>query len=289
MKNIKISEAFALYREVEVIAGGLSPRTYDTYVNSEKRAVDFFGDIPIVKITSDNIRAYYFYLSGWQQINTIRGELISLRAVLNFCSRKGYKTLDTTEIKIPKRQKIPVDYLEPDEVESFIDIVAEKRRGYASYNRIRNIAIVKLFWASGIRVSELCALNRNSIKNRRFTVVGKSKNPRVCFITEEVEDALDEYLSTRTDNNEALFVTKAEKRMTPHEVRDIFRIACARSEDFERVRPHMLRRSFATNLLNKGVDIRYIAELLGHESLETTRAYTHISNQKLQTIYDATM
>lgn len=286
MKNIKISEAFAYYREAEVVAGGLSPETFENYVISEKWSIDFFGDIFVNQITSEGVRAFYFYLSGWQKPNTIRGELITLRAVLNFCNRKGYQVMDTNDIKIPKRQKIPIDYLEPDEVEMFIDAVAEKRRGYAEYNRIRNVAIVKLFWASGIRVSELCALNRDSIRSRRFVVVGKSKNPRVCFITEEVEELIKEYLSLRTDNNPALFITKTEKRMTPHEVRDVFRIACQRS-DFEHVRPHVIRRSFATNLLNRGVDIRYIAELLGHESLETTRAYTHVSNQKLQTIYDS--
>lgn len=286
MKNIKISEAFDYYREAEIIAGGLSPKTYDNYVMSEKWAIDFFGDIMIDKITSENVRAFYLYLSGWQRPNTVRGELISLRAVLNFCGKKGYQIMDTDEIKIPKRQKIPIDYLEPDEVEMFIDAVAEKRRGYSKYNRARNVAIVKLFWVSGIRVSELCAMNRDSIKNRCFVVIGKSKNPRVCFITEEVEKLIQQYLDLRTDSNPALFVTKTDKRMTPHEVRDVFRMACSRS-DFEHVRPHVIRRSFATNLLNKGVDIRYIAELLGHESLETTRAYTHVSNQKLQKIYDS--
>lgn len=287
MKSIKINQAFAYYREAEIIAGGLSPKTYDSYVISEKWAVDFFGNIPISKITTDGVRAYYSYLASWQQTNTIRNELMCLRAVLKFCHKKGFKVMDTDEIKIPKRQKKPVEYLEPSEVEEFIDLIGQKRRGYAKCNRIRNVAMVKLFWVSGIRVSELCALNRDSIKCRRFTVVGKSKNPRVCFVTEEVEDSIEEYLNTRTDNNEALFITKAEKRITPHEVRTVFRSACARSEDFERVRPHMIRRSFATNLLNKGVDIRYIAELLGHESLETTRAYTHVSNQKLQKVYDS--
>ncbi len=214
------------------------------------------------------------------------GNIICFRSVLRRCVRKGWADIDVEDIKIPKREKRVVNYLTELEIERFIGAVSAKYRGYSRINRLRNIAIVNLLYDSGIRVSELCLLNRNSIKERQFTVIGKSKNPRICFITRKTEEAIAEYLSERNDNEKALFIaTQNGKRITSDTVRKIFQNACKRS-DFINVHPHTIRHSFATRLLEKEVDIRYIAELMGHESLDTTKMYTHFSNPKLKKIYE---
>ena len=157
-------------------------------------------------------------------------------------------------------------------------------------NRLRNIAILRLLAASGIRVSELVSLNRNSIRHRKFTVVGKSKNPRVVFIDEATEDAINNYLACRTDDNPALFISHqgARSRLTTGGVRRIFEFVCTNSH-FTDVTPHTIRHSFATTLLDRGVELCYISDLLGHQSLDTTRIYTHYTNTKLQHIYDSVM
>ena len=179
-----------------------------------------------------------------------------------------------------------MNYLTESEIERFIEVVSAKYRGYSRINRLRNKAIVNLLYDSGVRVSELCLLNRNSIKERQFTVIGKSKNPRICFITRKTEEVIAEYLAERNDNEKALFIaTQNGKRTTPDTIRKIFQNACKRS-DFINVHPHTIRHSFATRLLEKEVDIRYIAELMGHESLDTTKMYTHFSNPKLKKIYE---
>ena len=134
----------------------------------------------------------------------------------------------------------------------------------------------------------MVALNRNSIRHRKFAVVGKSKDPRVVFINEETENAINVYLDSRTDDDPALFVSHqgSRSRLTTGGVRRVFEFVCANS-DFNDVTPHTIRHSFATMLLDRGVELCYISDLLGHQSLDTTRIYTHYSNTKLQHIYDS--
>ena len=286
MDDTRLSAVFDFYRKSEIIAAGLSKKTFEAYFYAGKLAVEFFGDAPVETIMPEDVRDFYAHLLTWQKPDTARGNIICLRAILRLCSRKGLKVMDIEDIKVPKREKRKIDYLTETEIAEFIKVVGQKRRGYANTNRVKNVAIVELLYATGIRVGELCALNRNSIKNRQFTVVGKSKSPRICFITERVEKMIGEYMTMRDDKDIALFVSnQSQKRMTPHRVREIFECACARS-DFNNIHPHTIRHSFATKMLEREVDLRYIGEFLGHESLDTTKIYTHFSNPKLRRIYD---
>lgn len=284
-----ISEAFDLYRADEIRAAHLSLKTDESYIYAKKLAIDYYGDIDVIHIDYKTVQKYYEHLLTWQKPDTARGNIICLRAVFKMLKRRKYAVLDPEDIKVPRREKREIYYLHKDEVEEFIDIVGRPARGYPEANRLRNIAIIRLLFCTGIRVSELCRLNRNTIRQRQFVVVGKSKDPRPCFITAEVEEAIKNYLKVRTDKNPALFISNQnEKRITPGNVRRVFQRACAQS-DFDEVHPHTLRHSFATYLLDQGVDLLYIGELMGHQSLETTKMYTHYNNPKLRQIYHAAM
>lgn len=284
-----ISEAFDEHRKMEIIAAGLSSKTRESYIYAEKLAVSYFGNIEFSSIRAEDVVDFYEHLLSWQAPDTARGNIICLRAVARYMKRRHNNSLDPEDIKVPKREKREIEYLTETEVMEFIEVIGEKHRGYAEINRLRNIAIVELLYASGLRVGELCKLNRNSIKNRQFTVVGKSKEPRLCFINQRSENALDAYLKVRNDNNPALFISNQnERRITSGNVRRIFQNACTRS-DFEGVHPHTIRHSFATLMLERRVDIRYIADLMGHRSLDTTKMYTHYSNPKLKQIYRVAM
>lgn len=284
-----VSEAFNLYRRAEVMAAGLSSKTDESYVYAGKLAKNFLGDVDVTTVTAEDVRSYYEHLLGWQKPDTARGNIVCLRAVFRMLKRQKYDVIDPDEIKVPRREKREINYLTEAEVMEFIDVVGEKQRGYSELNRLRNIAIVEVLFASGIRVSELCRLNRNSIKNRQFVVVGKSKDPRPCYISERAENAIQKYLERRTDNCPALFVSNQnERRITPGNVRRVFQNACNRS-DFVDVHPHTIRHSFATYMLEKGVDLRYIGDFMGHQSLDTTKIYTHYTNPKLRAIYDVAM
>lgn len=282
---MQISEAFALYREAEIVAAGLSAKTYESYIYAEKHAVDYFGNTPINKLTPMDVREFYKHLLTWQKPDTARNNIVCLRSVVKLCQRHTKMQLAPEDIKVPKREKRTAKCLDKDQVAEFIRILAEHRRGYAAKNRLRNVAMAEVLYSSGIRVSELCRLNRNSIRHRQFVVIGKSKNPRVCFISPEAEQKLDEYLKVRTDDNPALFVSnETGERVKPGGVRRVFREACSRS-NFDGIHPHTLRHSFATTLLSNGVDITYIAEMMGHTSIETTRVYLRFENPKLREIH----
>lgn len=283
---MKLSEAFSAYRDSEIVSANLSKKTFESYFYSEKLIKQFLGDVSMEDIKVEDIRDYYQHLLGWQKPDTARGNIVCLRAVIKWCKRKGLAVIEPEDIKVPKREKRVVKYLTAEEVERFVEVVGRPCRGYSALNRARNVLIVKLLYATGLRVGELCRLNRNSFRGRQTTVVGKSKSPRPIYITAEIEDLISEYLKMRDDNNQALFISGANgNRITPATVRLVFKNACDRS-DFVNIHPHTLRHSFATRMLGEGVDLRYIADLMGHESLDTTRMYTHYANPRLHAIYD---
>lgn len=285
-----ISEAFAEYEEGEIIAGGLSKKTLESYIYAEKLAEKYFGNVDMSYLTPQDVREFYFHLMTWQKPDTARGNIVCLRAVVRRLYQSGENIdLKPEQIKIPKREKREIKYLTEPEVEEFIKVVGQRVRGYSELNRLRNVAICEVLYSSGIRVGELCRLNRNSIRNRQFSVIGKSKNPRVCFINKRAEEAIAAYLDIRNDDNSALFISGSNgERITAGGVRVVFKNACDRS-DFNDIHPHTLRHSFATKMLEKEVDIRYISDLMGHESLDTTRMYTHFTNPQLRRIYEGAM
>lgn len=281
-----ISIAFSKFINSEVICGGLSDKTRGAYQRTRDLAVGFYGNKRLRALRSDDVQAFYLDLREAQAANTARGHLIQLRAVLRFAERRGQVSFPVDEIKVPRRQKTEVLCLDHEQVRRFIEGVAEPRRGYSRLNRLRNIAMAEVLWSSGIRVGELCRLNRGSIKNREFVVVGKSKHPRTCFINERAERAIRNYLSERRDLSPALFVAnQTGERIRPAGVRRVFK-RVGEQIGAQGVHPHTFRHSFATNMLAHEVDLRYIGEMLGHESLDTTKIYTHYTNPELRKIYE---
>ena len=285
-----ISEAFDLFCQREVFFIGGSIKTAESYQNIKKLLIRYFGDADLSLLNELDFINFFSYLKTYQKPDTVRGNVVCVRRALGFInlSYPKARVLNPDTLKVPRRQKRIIKYLVRDEVDQFFNVVSRRSRGYNHFNRLRNIAIVKLLFFSGIRVSELCSLNRNSIKNRSFTIIGKSKCPRICFITLETQNAIQDYMSTRDDNNSALFITNYGNRITPSIVRRIFEFACKNS-DFENITPHTLRHSFATYMLEKEVELCYISDLLGHQSLDTTRMYVHYNNKKLQHIYEKSM
>lgn len=283
---MRFFDALEIFIKTEVELAGLSPKTVEGYRNFSKLVIGFYGaDALVENVTLESVADFHAHLLTWQSRDTARGNLLSFRKFLKYTNRRGWTKIDADSIRVPRREKKLVGWMDFNEVERFIDEVGRPVRGYSAYNRLRNVAMVRVLWASGIRVSELCALNRGDIKDRQFAVVGKSKQPRVCFIDRKAEAALNAYLAKRQDYGRALFVDRNGERVTPGGVRNVFKAACARSE-FEGVHPHTLRHSFATFMLRQDVDLRYIGAMLGHESLDTTKIYTHFANPELRRIYE---
>lgn len=288
-----ISEAFLRYRTDRILSDNGALKTNESYLNAGKLASGFFGDIDITELTHEKVIAFKQYLLSWQAPDTMRGNIICLRMVLKYMNKLGLPAFHWEGISVPKRQKRKIKWLADDEVEELIQVINRKTRGYKTITRIRNVAMARLLFDSGIRVSELCKLDRYDIRNNEFIAIGKSKDPRPCFVTDKTMQAIEEYLALRTDSNRAMFVSHQNdcERVNPTGVQRVFISAREYSGDprFDKVTPHTLRHSNATSLLNQEVDIRYIGDLLGHASLETTRMYTHYKNPKLKLIHQQAM
>lgn len=265
----------------------LSPKTAESYEVAKLWLVRRFGDIDISTITYKQITDWYEWLCGWQSKDTARNNIICVRMVLKHLKYMGESVINFEEIPVPKREKRRIKFLTEAEIEEFIEEVGKPRRGYSKINAVRNVALLRFMASTGLRNTEICAMNRDTIQERTFTVVGKSKHPHISFIDSKTEQALREYLDTRTDSNNALFISHINgKRINSAQLRNLFATICQRSEKFKGIHPHTIRHSYGTKMLSKGVDLRYIGDLMGHEDLNTTRLYTHYANPKLKQIYD---
>lgn len=282
---MKIKQAFDSYVKYEVRAMGASENTAQAYENAAKSVVAILGNIEIEQVTLEMVQEYYLDLIKNHSMNTGRHYVADFRSVIRHCRKRGITTMNPDDIRTPRSEKKVARFLDLKEYDRFLKEAETSCRGYSNVNRTRNALIVKLLFATGLRVSELCALNRDSIKDRQFVVVGKSKEPRVCFITREIERDIQHYLAMRHDQDRALFVANQNgQRIKPHNVQRIFRNLSEKSGVWG-VTPHTLRHSFATRLIEDGVDIRFVAAFLGHQSLQTTQKYTHVRDYKLWQIY----
>lgn len=280
---MNISQAFDVYCSDYIVFKNQSKRTEETNDYVKRSLVSFIGDIEIASLTFSHIRDWKNELSKTRTDETVRLYIVRVRVVLAFLLRRGYPVLDPDSIPVPKRtDKVP-SFITKEEVWRLISSNDVPRSSII--NRYRNKALISLLYCSGIRVSEICSLNKEDIKGNSFTVVGKGGKARLCFIDERTQELLGKYLARRSDGNPALFISAENKlRITKGNIQFIFRQCSQRTGIV--CHPHTLRHSFATNLLQNNCNMRYVQELLGHSSLQTTQMYTHVINRDLQSVYE---
>lgn len=273
---MKISEAFEMYRADYMRLKGLSATTLSQSHYHEKSLILFVGDKDLSLLTISDVSRWFSSLAKSRGQNTVRNYVCTLRSMLRYANLRDERCLNPDLIPIPKRLPNIPEFLTPEEITKLIEAT----------DILRTKLIISLLYSSGIRLSELISLNREQIKNRRFTVIGKGGKARLCFIDERTERYLEEYLSARKDNHEALIVSVIHKgRMTNTNIQLLIANVGERAGFSRKIHPHIFRHSFATNLLQNGMDIRYIKELLGHSSLSTTAIYTHIVDNDLEQKY----
>lgn len=275
-------------------------RSVKTRVNYERYLKRFLGFAKISKpeqISQDLVRQYRLWLNR-QPVRQAQGKpaglkkstqnyhLIALRNLLKYSAKRDIKILPADKIELGKQSERQVIFLENNELERLL----------AAPDRLRDRAILELLFSTGLRVSELCALNRDSINMRsgEFAVRGKGDKIRLVFLSETAKAALKNYLEKRRDVDEALFVrdtknpAKSENlRLTSRSIERLVKHYSAKAGISKRVSPHTLRHSFATDLLMNGADIRSVQELLGHSSITTTQIYTHITDKQLREVHQA--
>lgn len=273
---MRISEAFSAYASDVIVFRNQSAATEENHFVCMKALLVHFGDPEIESLTFPLIRDWKIALERTRSPETVRNYIVRLRVVLQYLADRGHSVVPTSQIPVPKRgDKVP-DFITKEEVCKLIGATPV----------IRNKAIISLLYASGIRVSELCALDIAHVKGMSFTVVGKGKRARLCFIDERTRTLLDLYLESREDNNPALFTGKFScHRITVGNVQELFRYARKNAGFKKPVHPHTMRHSFATDLLKNNANVRHVQELLGHASLDTTMQYMHVTNLDLEKVY----
>ena len=303
-----ISELVADFLESLEIEKGRSTKTVENYGLYLARFIDLitedFEGQEMIKpsdITPEVLRRFRLKLNRFSDNQnkerlsalTQSYHLIALRGFFKYLAKRGIKSLDPSLIDLPRAAKKQVTFLHFDEIERLLaEIPLDTESG------LRDRAIIELLFSGGLRVSELCSLNRDSInlERREFMVRGKGKKDRPIFIDKSTAECIEDYLNMRTDTLPALFLNNSAnqqipstsgdfRRLTPRSIERIVQKYTRLAGITKHVTPHTMRHSFATDLLMNGADIRSVQSLLGHANISTTQIYTHITDPHLKEVH----
>lgn len=218
--------------------------------------------------------------------STVNGYLSALRMYLKWQESNEIKTFDWRKIELLPTQKSPKDYLTKDELQAFFDVIETK-----TVIGLRNKTMMSVLYVTGLRVSELVNLNRDSINfaSKEISIEGKGGKYRLVYLTDSSIKLCKEYLKTRSDDFPALFIsyknTSKTHRISTVMVEIIVKKIAQKAKITKDVTPHCLRRSFATNLHLNGCPITGIQTLLGHSSVMTTQVYIRFSDKEARSLH----
>ena len=217
--------------------------------------------------------------------------MTALRSFLKYLVKRDIKSLAPDKIELAKADSRQVSFLDRDDLKRLFE--APWKQNIPDLVRLRDTAILHLLFSTGLRVAEAAALERDNVNLKRdeFTVRGKGDKLRVVFLSEEARSALHTYLEHRGDASSYLFIrhdrgaAMTDMPLSPRSIQRIVDGHARAAGITKRVTPHMLRHSFATDLLQNGADIRSVQSLLGHSSITTTQIYTHVTNKGLHDVH----
>jgi len=311
---------FLEYIEIEK---GRSLKTVENYDRYLKRFLEFAKVKKAGALDERILREYRLYLN--RQVakplhkkggtgETLKKKtqnyyMIALRAFLKFLAKNKVASLAPDQIELAKVGERELDLITKKEL---IDILAapekkfrnllstkkkvKKEESHLQYLKaLRDRAILETLFSTGLRVSELTSLSRFlDLSVDQVSVRGKGEKVRVVFISPDAKNAIKRYLDERKDTSNFLFVSHSKinlgkndkdypltSRSVERTVRD-YAVFCGISR---KVTPHVLRHSFATNLLGNGADIRAVQKMLGHANISTTQIYTHVTDKELKDIH----
>jgi site-specific recombinase XerD len=307
---MKLGPLLTNYLEHCEIERNLSPYTikmYDFYLN------DLLGflsrllkkdSLDISDINPENIKKYRLYLNRKLIRNskdqnyknsTQKTFLVALRAFLKYLLViEKIEVLSPDQIILGKADGRIPKFLKEEDLKSIFSV-----QNMAKKSGIRDKALLLTLYSTGLRVSELVALNRESInlKTGEFAVIGKGRKVRTVYLSPAAITALTKYLSLRKDDFKPLFLRYSGKKMNSNDIDgDSLRLTVRSVQRLVKkyalnagiavdATPHTLRHSFATTLLSQGADLRSVQELLGHSNLSTTQIYTHVTNKRLKEVH----
>ena len=278
---------FLEYLEIE---HGRSLKTVAAYDRYLTRFFKFAANaMQVEDIDAELVRRYRLWLNRQPAApgetikkNTQNYHLIALRTFLKYLGRRGLEVLPPSSIELAKLSARELNLITPEGLERLL-----KAHAQPTELGQRDRAIFELLFSTGLRISELCNLDRESVnlESDEFSVRGKGGKTRVVFLSPQAKEALKIWLDKREDMAESLFISQRETRLTPRSIERIIKRYAIASGIMKSVTPHTLRHSFATDLLRNGADLRAVQLLLGHPNISTTQIYTHITDRELRSVH----
>jgi len=257
-----------------------------------KTEQDVHSDQILLSVRTDDVRAYLAFLNEKNYSkSTIARKLATLRSFYKFLVKRGrLNSNPVSPVRTPKQEKKLPRFLEYEEVKKLLETPP-----LDNWLGARDRAILETLYSTGIRVSELVALNMDDIDflGEVIHIRGKGKKERIAPISSSALQVIQHYIEFRNKraqsnpnfDSKVLFVNKHGKRLSTRSVRRKMDKYLKMAGLDPSISPHTLRHSFATHMLNNGADLRSVQELLGHQSLSTTQIYTHLGTTKLKEVY----
>jgi len=256
----------------------------------------------VEKIDENILRNFRLYIShayknpykGSLKRQTQNYFLVALRSFFRYLIRQKLSVISPEMIELGKNRDRNIKFLQPVELERlFRSVDINNEAG------LRDRAILEVLFSTGLRVSELVSLNREqiNIETGEFGVIGKGGKARVVFLSKHAKEWLQKYLGTRKDPYQPLFIrysgpkskgglTNEALRLSVRSIERMIDKYRKKSGILFRIGPHVLRHSYATDLLSHGADLRSVQEMLGHKNISTTQIYTHVTNVRLKEVHE---
>jgi site-specific recombinase XerD len=293
---------FLEYLQVEKGSSPLTIRNYKHYLTRFESWMNSRGlRTHLADINQDIVKNFRIYLSnlpgeeGHQMTRRTQSyHVIALRSFLKWLIKNDYAVMAPDKIDLPKIEDREVKFLTGEQVDRLLNAPLQD-----TIQGKRDKAILEILFSTGLRVSELVKLDRDKIdmERREFGIIGKGGRARVVFLSQRAVDWLIKYLNARDDHFKPLLIRHKGKtdptmpdekmRLTPRSVQRMIKKYSHKMKLPIDVTPHVMRHSFATDLLNAGADIRSVQEMLGHKNISTTQIYTHVTNKQLRDVHEA--
>ena len=296
---------FLDYCEIEKGLSNNTQRNYQQYLSLFVKWLkkENLSELKPHELTANHIWDYRLFLARGHTTN--RGEylskksqnyyLIALRSLLAFLAERDIETLPSSKIKLAKQKN--------EETISFLDVLDIAKMveipDVQTAKGLRDRTIMELFFSSGMRISELTALNQDQMsmmqdnatdRTYELSIIGKGKHIRTIFISPRASLWIRKYLTSRHDAEKPLFINLTKNgetnRLSPRAIQMMISRCAVLAGVSKRVTPHTLRHTYATDLLDHGADLRSVQELLGHKNVATTQIYTHVTNKRLRDIHE---
>ncbi|MFA5997206.1 MAG: site-specific tyrosine recombinase/integron integrase [Candidatus Paceibacterota bacterium] len=285
------------YLEYLEIERGRSLKTIENYERYLTRFLTASGAKEPSDVTDDLIRTFRLWLNRQEsgvregRHETLKKKtqnyyLIAIRSFLKYLRKRGVESYSPEKIELAKVAERTIDLLSVQDLHRLLAAPSGD-----SVKEFRDKAILELFFSTGLRLSELCALQRDiDLTRDEISVRGKGEKVRVVFLSDEAKTAIAAYLKKRKDMDDALFASDKARadgslRLTPRSIERMVKHYAAKAGIMDKVTPHILRHSFATDLLYNGADIRSVQIMLGHSNISTTQIYTHVTDSELRNVH----